>query len=207
MSEPSPPSVNQRLPRVRAYLAALPQGLASHPECRQKGSVLRVFTEGLPLERHVEALPEAIRSYVLAPPPVSAWLPEVHVHALYLATADLLFADDEAFAQQAYDRNLKLLSSPLYRVLFRLVGAQRLLGSVSGRWSHMHEGSSLEWKADGARTGLCTLRYPQAHVSPLLARCYVSAFSAAIVISGEKGVQASVASQTSTTLEARLSWS
>lgn len=59
-------------PRLERYLAGLPDGLGSYPQCQAKGSVLRSLLEGTALER--AGLPEPLRRRLDDPPIASAAL-------------------------------------------------------------------------------------------------------------------------------------
>jgi hypothetical protein len=134
-----------RVPTVARYLRDLPDGLASYPECLAKASLLHSIREQGP-ELDASALPSPLDELVTAPPPVSSWLPEVHTNAIMLAAFDLAFRTAggmAAFLEWVYERNRKLLSAPLYRVLFLVVSPERLLLHMEKRWAAFHRGTDL----------------------------------------------------------------
>ena len=70
---------SDRFPALEEYIAGLPDGLASHPQCQAKASLYRslIDTKGLEPD-DVDALPPDLRSLVIHPVPISSWIPEVH---------------------------------------------------------------------------------------------------------------------------------
>ena len=93
------------LPRVAAYLEALPNGLASYPEYTQKAALYRQFLKHAGALRVANQLPPELRLLVEQPVPVNTWLPEVMVNALYLGVADALHLDDEGVNSLLADLN------------------------------------------------------------------------------------------------------
>jgi hypothetical protein len=183
--------VSPSLPHLDAYIAALPRGLESHPECQLKGAVVRAILETSPgLVAKRDALPAFLSALLDTPPTHSAWVPEVVGMALQEARRDLLFSSDEAFLADVRVGNEKLLSGMLYGFLFRLVGVPRLMQGASTRWSQMHRGSMLVVTADKTpQTLVVRLEYPVALVSPLAARAMAEVFVAAIHVAGAQDAQ------------------
>jgi hypothetical protein len=145
-----------RLPATAAYLAALPAGLASHPECQAKASLYRAFVG----ERAPPGLPEVLLDLVLHPRPVTAWIPEVYSHALLLAHYDMDGHDHESFARFTYDSQRALWNSKLYAFLMKLVSPARLITQAGSRWSQFHRGSDLSAEERGPGRGELILRHP-----------------------------------------------
>lgn len=136
-------------PTTARYLERLPAGLRSHPQCLVKASVLRDVLDARPLSlEDMSALPEEVHDLAKAPPPVSAWVSEVHSIVLMLAIRDRHFAageaGHEAYEQWTYERNRRLLARPLYRAVFLLLSPERLLRGAERRWGVFRRGSTLE---------------------------------------------------------------
>ena len=144
------------LPATAAYLAALPAGLASHPDCHAKASLYRAFIG----ERAPPGLPDVLVDLMQHPRPVTAWIPEVHSHALLLAHYDMLGHDHASFARFTYDSQRELWQSKLYGFLMKLVSPARLITSAGKRWAQFHRGSSLDARELGACEGELVLRHP-----------------------------------------------
>lgn len=151
-----------RLPTMTAYIAALPSGLASYPDCMAKASLYRTFLADRPLS-DTEGVPAELVDLIDHPRPVNTWISEVRSHALMLACFDRGFADLEEFARFAYDGQRKLFESKLYAVLMRWTSPKRLLASVSQRWELFHRGSQLRVEDSGENWARLRLRTP-AHV-------------------------------------------
>ena len=177
---------------VSSYLEALPSDLESYPDHLHKAAIFREFLVGLDTAELAEAVPSELAPLVLTPPPVNAWLPEVHAHAVYIAACDVLFADEAAFVRAAYENNLRLLESPLYNILFKLVSPERVLGGAASRWSKFHRGQELVLDEAGHGRAVVRLVAPMGLTTPLLARCYGTGFRAAIEAAGGAGVKVEV---------------
>jgi len=82
-------------PRLAEYVARLPEGLRSFPECRAKASLLRALLEArgerpLTLSAHA---PRELVDLVRHPPMPSDWISEVHYVAVHHLIATLGAAD------------------------------------------------------------------------------------------------------------------
>ncbi len=195
------------LAQMDRYVAALPRGLASYPECQIKASVLRSFFERVELRPLVERLPDTLRDLVLSPPPPSMWLAEVHTTAIFMAAADTILPGDH-FVDHAYRTNYALLDSTMYRVLFRLVGARRVLTKATESWSQFHRGSSLTARSFDERGGAAALRInaPAHHIPALLAEGYATALRAATEIAGGKQVECAVSRYEPSCIDLDVRW-
>ena len=173
-------------PRMNAYLAQLPAGIDSYPDVLEKASVYREYLVGADCDALRLLLPAALHPLVDAPPPRSAWVPEVHVGALFLALSDML-GEEEAFLDLAYRANRRLLSGPMYRLLFSLLGPRTILKGAQSRWGHFHRGVTMHVELiDEARGATVRLTFPPKLLVPLLFRSYGEAFRAAAEVAGAK---------------------
>jgi hypothetical protein len=168
------------LPRVGAYLAALPGGLESHPECVAKGSLVRNLLEGQPAVELARRVPKALRSLAAEPPMGVEWVPETHLTALYLGLADVRGMRDEDFLLFARERNRALFRSPAYRFLMEVVSPAMLVKFASQRWGNFHRGITLEVGGVSDEGVRFLLRFPEALLPPLMIRVYAQAFVAAL---------------------------
>lgn len=148
----------ERYPKAARYLASLPAGEASHPECQLKGSVLRNMLDGTPMPFPREGLSPLARALVDSPPLASSWIPEVPFNALLLAHEDRV--PRPVFEEWTYRRNRQLLASPLYRVLFLLLSPGQLFVGMARRWGAFRRGSTLEMLAHEHGLARVRLRYP-----------------------------------------------
>ncbi|MBL4688653.1 MAG: hypothetical protein JKY37_28960 [Nannocystaceae bacterium] len=183
-----------KFPTTAAYIAALPDGLESHPDCRAKASLYRTVVDGSALSTADAAeLPQVLRTLVVEPALVSSWISEVHSHALMLAVYDRQFGDIEAFAQHAYLRQRELFAGPLYAVAFKLVSPALLIKTAALRWRLFHRGGmsfrSQDITADQARV---RLEYPEGVYEPVLRRALCEALRAALDLSTGGGARVEV---------------
>lgn len=200
--------VQLAIEEMNRYLAALPHGLDSHPQCLMKGSVVRVLLARLPDSRMIDALPAPLRQLIEYPPLPTAWVREVHASAMVVYLAHAAYGSEEALVAQAYRDHFALLDSAAYRILFRFVGAHRLLGQVASRWSLFHQGTELSVleKARPHEGGSVRLKCPPHHVPAVLAKCYATAFRAAIEIAGARNASIESHAIDASTIEYRGRW-
>jgi hypothetical protein len=194
-------------PSVDRYLATLPNGLASYPECCVKASVLRNTLGSKPLGPDVE-LPLALRRLVDHPPPLTEWIPEVHFNAVSLAIREVHFnprsLDD--YLAWTFEQNRKLLSTPLYRVLFLLLTPERLLSGMQNRWSAFRRGTELQIVSRAAGRVELRLRHPAFLYPALSSQGMSAAFQAAMEHAGAKQARVEVASPGSTETTFLATW-
>lgn len=149
-----------RHPALAHYLAGLPHGLDSHPECAAKASLTRQILAARPLEL-ADDLPSVLLDLAAHPPPTSAWIPEVHHRALLMLLYDQEFRSLEAYERFTYEMQLRLWSSRLYAVLLRWTSAPRLLSSVSQRWAQLRRGTTLRCERIEEAGATAVLEFPQ----------------------------------------------
>ena len=155
----------ERLPSVDRYLERLPRGLSSHPECQVKASVYRDALASHGLESVISELPRELRELVLEPPPVSSWVPEVYANSIMMAIRDVHFEPGTvgvtAYSEWTRERNLLLLTRPLYRALFLLLSPERLLKGLQRRWGAFRKGTTIELVHQGVGAVELRVRYPE----------------------------------------------
>ncbi len=191
---------------VESYLASLPAGLDSYPDCQQKASVFRVFLAGIRPESFSARLPPTLATLATSPPPVNLWLPEVHAHAVFIAAREAAFADDEAYERFAYRQNAALLESPLYSILFKFVSPERVIRGAPSRWGHFHRGMTLVPEMSEPGRAALRLQASPGLLPPLLARCYGTAFRAALEAAGAKHVSVELTPIESRAFRYAASW-
>jgi hypothetical protein len=169
-----------KLERMEGYVAGLPAGLDSFPECLAKGSVLRSTLAQQPVERILASLPEPLRLLVSDPPVDSEWLSEVKLAAIFHAVVDVRGYGESEMLAWARDRNRVLFRNPAYRILMAVSSPATLLRGATMRWSNWHRGSSLEIEGivDVGVRGL--LRFPPGLFDDLMLQAFGEAFGAAM---------------------------
>jgi uncharacterized protein (TIGR02265 family) len=147
-----------RFPIASQYLASLPAGEASYPQCVVKGSVLRAIVDSSPIPFPSDELPATLAELVQTPPLPNQWVSEVKFNALMLAHEDLI--PSAMFREWVYSRNRKLFSSSLYRILFLVVSPERLLSQMTSRWAAFRRGTELAIVSSASKHFVVDLRYP-----------------------------------------------
>jgi hypothetical protein len=172
------------LPTLERYLGELPLGVDSHPEAGVKGSVLRSLQHHPAFESIVRhpGLPAPVAQLLREPPTATTWVPEVHFNTAMTALYDVVFRDDGGlprYEMWVAEENVKLLSTPLYQILFAVVGAQRLLAAAPARWAAFRRGSTLSLLRSEKQIAELRLVYPRNLESAVSLHGFAGAFRAA----------------------------
>lgn len=196
------------LPSVAAYLETLPAGASSYPECSVKASLLRNAIESRPLGPEVP-LPPELRALVDHPPPVTAWMPEVLFNALMLAIREVHFGprDSEGFLTWVYEQNKKILSTPLYRILFLVVSPERLLVGMEKRWASFRRGTEAHVVRLGTHDIELHVRSPPNLYALQNVQGMAEALRAAVTCAGARRAEGQGTVKSSTEVVYRLRWS
>jgi hypothetical protein len=182
-SDAEPPG---SLPRVAAYLAPLPAGAASHPECLAKAGLLRSALADRPLGReHVEALPAPVRQVIACPPLDGEWVPDVHLICVLLAIADAYGMTDAEYLAWLRDLNARMFQT-VFKQLMN-APAEGLLRHVSERWSFFHRGSSLAVTHLSPGGATVHMAFPPRLFHGLALRHFVSVWEAALGVAKPGG--------------------
>ena len=174
------------LPRTTAWLAGLPFGLDSYPECQVKGSLLRRLVKSQTLQPHAPRLPAELCTWLEAPPLVSAWVPEVHLFAMLHAVRDLVYDEPElhAFVSSGIER---MISSPIYRIMFLVVTPKRLLHGIGRRWDQFHRGSTMTVMRDAGSTIDVCVEHPPDLYSATIRGLIAATFLTTVTAAGGRG--------------------
>ncbi|MEW5740676.1 MAG: hypothetical protein AB1938_17240 [Myxococcota bacterium] len=195
---------------LEAYLASLPRGVDSYPDCVQKVSISREFLRFLPSAGLSGKVPAPVEELLGKRLPASAWVPEVHACALLLAILDAHFSDAEAFVARAYVANKELLTGPLYRMLMFVASPLYLARNAESRWNTFHRGIKMATESlpqEKSGTAVFRLEYPRLLLPEVLARSYSTAFKAALEAAGGRSVQVEVAGWQPETCRFSCTWS
>jgi hypothetical protein len=177
-------TVASALPRLTRYLAGLPNGFDSHPQCRTSAARLSVLLElARPDAELATLLPVPVGRLLAARPSERAWVPEVPAVALFLAVADRLGHSDEEFVELNRTLIRRLLRHQPIRVLMTLANPELLIAGAALRWSTLHQGTRLLAELDGPKRVRVELRYPVGCYPRLMLRCFVTAFETALELS------------------------
>lgn len=194
----------RKFPRTSHYLAQLPEGLASYPQCLAKGSVLRGIVETAPIALAPNDLPPELRALLAEPPLPTDWMSEVSLLVLGHAYRDRLTS--KAWEDWTYERNRTLAGKSLYRVLFHVVSPERLFAGFPQRWPAFRRGSEMRVLEISDRRALLQLLSP-----PHLHDDHSMATMAAVLralgdTAGARNMAARVASLTDVEARLELTW-
>ena len=174
-----------QMPRTTAWLEGLPQGLDSYPECQVKGSLLRRLVKSQSLQPHLSLLPSELLEWFRTPPLVSAWVPEVHMFAMLHALRDLVYDEPtlHAFVSSGIQR---MISSPLYKIMFLVVTPTRLLYGIGRRWDQFHRGTTMTATDLGDVIDV-HVEHPPCLYSPTIRGLTAATFLTAVTAAGGRG--------------------
>jgi hypothetical protein len=173
-------------PSFEQYVGSLPGGLDAYPNAVAKGSLVRSALQDQPPEV-LAALPEPLRRWTSEPPFDSEWVSETRLSALIHAIAELRGWDAGDCQEWTRQRNVALLTSPIYRSLMVTESPERMLRWIAMRWANFHRGSSLAFEGfadDGARL---SLTFPSRVYDGTVLRAGGGAFAAALQVSNAEG--------------------
>jgi hypothetical protein len=173
------------LPNMSTYIAKLPRGLSSYPDCQLRANIHEDILSDFPKLADEDRLPKPVRDY-LNNPNTGDWLREVVGNALILAVRDTQFETDEAFLNWCRKNMSRLFAKPLYRIVMNLFSTSLLIMGATKRWDTFHMGSQLlakpAKKINGRLQTIGILTYPQnlfsGLVVPQLGATYLAALDA-----------------------------
>lgn len=150
-----------RFPRASAFLAGLPEGIHSYPECQQKASLLRGLLDGQVLDVPPGLLPAEIIDLLADPPPANVWLPVATARAAWLAVLDARHGHDDEAALADADRSYRALArSSMYSRLLRHMPPAVVARGSAYRWSAIYRGITVEMCSVSADAAEGVMRYP-----------------------------------------------
>ena len=195
-----------RHPRAASYLAQLPRGLNTYPECVGKGSIVRTYCDAL-RERNTRAasLPAPLAAWLIEPPPFGSWVSEVQSRALSHILFDELGYSDAAALRWTFERNVELLGGRAYRALSFVAFPELLLRGAGIRWNQFHRGTELSASTVGAEH-FVNLRFPANLFDALTVRAFGEALRAVMTISRAKQVDIVVEAVSSRSARYRVDW-
>lgn len=197
-------------PTMGAYIAQLPDGLASHPHLTAKGSIIRSMLADAPYPLGTGlGLPASVEELVRNPPSTNDWVPEVVLWAMAAGIYDLGFATRgglAAYSAWAHGMNRRLLRSPAYRILFSVLSPERLFVGAAQRWSAFHRGTLMADIAATRGEGSFRLTTPPLVLSEIGRVSLTAAFRAALDLAGATSVEMRAELESSTTTLFTATW-
>jgi hypothetical protein len=194
------------LPLLESYLAVLPGGADAHPQCQVKASIVRNALETKPIGADLP-LPAGIRALVDTPPPISAWVPEVHFNALMLVIRDAHFEGDaEPFRAWMFEQSRRLLGAPIYRVLFLVMSPERLLVGLEKRWGAFRKGTDASSVEIGPNVVELRLRAPPHLYTAAACESMRATLRAAVTCAGAADAEVDATVKSPTEVAYRVRW-
>ncbi len=192
---------------LRAYLASLPQGVDSYPECTVRAATMIAALDLLDLDG-TEGLPEPVRALVADPPHRSRHIPEVHNLAFFSWLRDERFEGDEGYLTFTDAVFHRFYAMPLYRVVF-MVGRPDQVASASTRiWGWVRQGTRLEVTGRGDGHVWLRATSPPHLFDALHARVLARGLAIAYRLAhGYERLAVSLHEQTPTELSLKVAWS
>jgi hypothetical protein len=162
-----------RFPLLARYVDGLPAGLASYPEAQAKGSVVRTLVSTTPVRVHPHELPAELGGLIERLPLPTAWVSEVQLNALGLAYQDVM--SPSVHDTWVWDRNRRILTNPLYKILFWMISPERLFVGLPHRWSAFRRGTEMALVDQSVGRARLRLTYPKnLHDSATLANVCIA---------------------------------
>ena len=194
---------------VARYLAALPRGLDSYPECQTKFSSARHALLRRPFVPEAGRFPPAVEKLMVDPPPAGTWVPSVHFHCVMTAIRESLFpgpGGEAPYFQFMRETNRDMYHRPMYRILFFLTSPKRLLVGLERRWEQFNRGTTLSLVENGERIITVALAHPPHLFAHDHDRGWSGAIHVAIECAGGREPVVSPQRVSPTKLVLRIAW-
>jgi len=179
-----------RLPHLERYLAELPDGWASFPDCVAKATMLQQTKKLLPAGFD-DVVPEPILRRLSEEAPPTAWAPEVEHIAFVLAIVDLRAhagRSPESMWTELAEENRKLMARREYRALLQTGAPERMFRQLEQGWHRFHRGTEFVCVEATPRSARLELRFPPALLPELALRMRVASIHGVLRACGVEGL-------------------
>jgi hypothetical protein len=173
-----------RFPSLSAYVASLPAGLASYPECATKGALVRSIVDEIDLTD--VPLPAELATMVRERPLLTAWVPAVHADAMFHVYCDLHAPTDREMLEWTYERSSRVGRSQAYRHLLAVAGPRMLLRTSVRMHGLFQRGTDIELASLGETRAELVLSHPPHLHSRLNQLSNVALLRAVVDVTGGK---------------------
>jgi hypothetical protein len=178
------PIDRERFPRTAEYLALLPNGLASYPECSARAVIMERYARDHEKLARAPGFPAQIAAVYAGAAGSDEWIPEVVVQAAHLALRDARYPTDRALNDWTYELNRELFDKPILRSLMRLMSPTLIVVGSAKRWANFHRGTTLVAEAVRTTGGRAKTRavvnFPENLFTRLFLESLERAFAAAL---------------------------
>ena len=195
-----------RFPTVAHYLETLPEGVHSYPDAKIRGGLVGSILQEDRFSDARGALPDVVCDWIEQPPVQSEWIPQVVARVLLRALYDDHFKTREAYLKWAYESQRRVISGPLYKMLFLGVTPERLIKTSASRYGHFHQGLRMEIldRSPNAATGL--LHHPPRLCTPFDHHATIEGFRVGLELAGGRDVVSNVAEYDDDSALLKFSW-
>ena len=194
----------RRYPKAAEYLRRLPDGLDSHRQCQIKGSILLSLLGSTPVPFVQEGLPATLVALLDNPPLPNQWVSEVAFNALVMAHEERM--EPGMLAEWILVRNRRLMRSPLYAVLFRLAGPERILLGAANRWRAFRRGTELRVVEQARDAATVQIDFPARLFTASIVSNLALALGAACEVAGARNLVAEVEALSELNARCRVRW-
>ncbi len=149
------------LPRTSRYLATLPAGLASYPDCVLKATYARAAQASLPDGFTAQDFPFELQGVLYHSPSDGDHVPEVHMVALMHAMNDLVFDSEDEMIDWAERGMIRMLDESPFRGFVAMTPPDRFPRSAQWVWKTLREGSTIEVLEEAPGLVRGRIEYPE----------------------------------------------
>lgn len=174
---------------VEAYLASLPRGLASYPECLHKGEPLGVWLQRSATRDAARLVPPQVAALLDRDRPLPTWVPDVYATVIYLAIREACFTDDAAFIAHARECNRAVLETAANRVVFWAATPRAILRAAGLRWGSLHRGSGIDVRVARDSSAEVVLTFPRSLYAEIVLHGNATGFAVALENAGARDVE------------------
>ena len=176
------------LPLTAAYVAGLPRGLDSYPNCRVRTAVTQLVIEQFPQAFSHAGVDAAFAERLRAAVAQGEWMPEALGTAARILTRETVFASDDDFNEWSFKISSELFARPFYRVLMYVISPSLVMLGAQRRWSAFREGTTLAAKSQ-AKGGEIVLTFPAHLYTRLVLGGFGQAFRASLIAARARAVK------------------
>jgi hypothetical protein len=135
----------QRFPRAAAYLAQLPHGIGSYPECQVLVDGRLGLAKDFSELAAATGIPLPVREF-LEGKVTEAWMPEVISAASMSMARDVKLATDDELRAWCFQDAMNVFDSPLNKMLMKVMSPTLVVMGAAKRWNNWRLGSTLTAK-------------------------------------------------------------
>ena len=130
-------------PLLHEYLASLPKGLQSYPQCRTISGFFTCMQSCQPRVWQDPRLPSHLRDLLNHKPAAGSFMPTVLSSCQSIVWRDLMGIGEVDYLEEAHRIMWEVLSGPLYRASLNFLSPHIVLLNAGKRWNLFVEGTEL----------------------------------------------------------------